>query len=264
MITRSLWSIAIVAGTIFCLIGCKKDKQQLFAGPAADQPDSSKIYLPVQIKGSNVTTSYSYLDTSGIIWLLTKKSPSSDTTCVISYTSYQPESFYFGANGVRVSQTKYTLGTYGEVIRGDVYNVKVESSDDWGDNYVTTTLKSYYTLTYNTSGQLTQVSYFHTDGQKDHDVFFEYTSEGNIRVIHSTGNMNLEYDNFKGIGKSVKNAYLFYIEGVDQLLFHARNNPVKLNSDSRTYKYNIDKYPVEMALKQPDGTSVFKIQYRLK
>ena len=263
MKTNYVWFTAIVAVAIFCLFGCKKDKQQPIS-TVSDQPDSSKIYLPVQINGSDVTTNYSYLDTSGIIWLLTKKSPSSDTSCVISYTSYQPESFYFGVNGVRVSQTNYTLGTNGEVIRGDVYNVKVESSDDWGDNYVTTTLKAYYTLTYTTSGQLTEVSYFHADGQKDHDLFFEYSAEGNISGIHSSGNMNLEYDNFNGIGKSVKNAHLYYIEGVDQLLFYTRNNPVKLNAASRTYKYNIDKYPVEMARRQPDGTSVFKIKYHSK
>jgi hypothetical protein len=257
-----LWFTAVAAVTIFCLIGCKKDKQQPFVG-AADQPDSSKIYLPIKISGSNVTTSYSYLDTSGIIWQFTKKSSNSDTSCTISYSSYLPESLYFSVNGVGVSQTQYTLNANGQVIRGDVFGVEPAKMGDW-DYYEPTTLMSYYTLTYNTSGQLSHVSYYHTDGQKDHDLLFEYTAEGNISGMHSSGDMNLEYDNFNGIGKSVKNAHLFYIEGRDQLLFYTRNNPVKLNAASRTYKYNLDKYPVEMAYKQPDGTSAFKIQYRLK
>lgn len=262
-----LWVTAIVAVSIISLAACKKDPKAAAATPVLMQPDPTKVYMPHKIKGSNFTTTYTYSgENADILYWVTKSYNFGDTVYSIFYDDlYQPQHFATSLNGVLISQTQYSLNANGEVIRGDVYNVKVDGYDDWyGDLYGLATLKSYYTLTYNSSGQLSQVSYYHANGQKDYDEFFEYTPDGNIIGTHSAGNSNLEYDNFNGIGKSVKNAHLFYIEGRDPLLFYTRNNPTKLNQTFRSYKYNVDKYPVEMSVMQPGGTRIFKIEYRLK
>lgn len=267
-----LWVTAIATvAFIFSLAACKKDSRLDPSISETIQPDSSKVYMPIKLVGSNITTIYDYAPyNAGILNSITKKEYThgltvSDSSYSVLYNDLnQPQHFSAFVNGVGISITQYSLNANDEVIRGDVYNVKPENYGAWGDIYVPTTLKSYYTLTYNNSKQLTRVSYFHADGQKDYDEFFEYTSEGNISAIHSPGTTNLEYDDFNGIGKSVKNAHLFYIEARDSLLFFIKNNPTKLNETSRTYKYNIDKYPVGMTVKHPDGNNEFKILYRLK
>lgn len=269
MKNNHLWLIGIVAVALINMAACKKDARLDTSIPGTIQPDSSKVYIPVSINGSDVTTIFTYeANNSDILNSITRQyndSDPSDTSYTILYnTLNQPLNISCFVNGVGITLTEYILDANGKVIRGNVYYVTTESHGVWGDMYVPTTLKSYYTLTYNNSNQLTQVSYFHADGQKNYDEFFEYTSEGNISGILSSGKINLEYDNFNGIGKSVKNAHLFYVEGRNSLLFYNRNNPVKLNEISCTYKYNVDKFPVEIAIISPDTTLVYAIEYDVK
>ena len=253
---HSLWVIAMVVVAI-CLAACKKDKTPVISD--SPQPDTSRKYYPMQIKSSNVYINYTYGwgELPGLS-SVQKVYDNLDTMYAIYYNDLdQPISFSSFTNGIRLTETQYTLNVGGDVIRGDVYNVKMY---DRG-HYTLDTLKAYYIITYNILKQLTLVKYFYANGEKDHDEFFYYTSNGNIREVNSSVNINLEYDQFNGLGKNVKNSYLFYIEGADHVLFHSKNNPIKSNGVSRAYKYNIDNYPVEMTIQNAKGPQVFKITY---
>lgn len=253
---------AVVAMTVICLFACKKDPAPLSVIDIPVKPDTSRVYLPLRIQGTSFTISYSYdVHDPDTLRAVTKKYAYEDSTYSIVYDLNRPLFFTFIVNGLPVSQTVYTLGANAEVIRGDVYHAV--SAGDWGE-IERTTLKSYYTLTYNSANQISKISYFHADGQKDHDKLFDYTAGGNISGVNSSINTYLEYDNFSGFARFVKNAHLFYAEGADQLLFYRKNNPVKLNGVSRNYKYNHDHYPVEMTVHNSNVPEVFKIVYIVK
>lgn len=243
---------AIVAVALVGLLACKKD--QPINNPVSNQPTA---YYPLQIKGANSSTIYSYSLLPGNLQSVTKINRDSTTSHRIFYNSSNlPEYLTYLVNNNLISQTFYTLNANGEVIKGEVF-----INEGIWDYDTPSTLKYSYTLTYNSSGQISQVSYYHADGQKHYDELFYYNSEGNISEIHSSDTISLEYDSFNGLGKTVKNTHLFYVGGADPLLFHSKNNLTRIDETPHSYNYNKDNFPTQMTISYPDGARVYTIEY---
>lgn len=259
-----LWVIAIVAMTTLVLAGCKKDRTPSAPTPSVVKRDTLKKFFPLEIRGQSSTVSYEWDNESELLAQVEKVINLIDTTYSVAYNNLgQPGRMFISTNSEPISETKYTLNAMGNVIRGDVYTLK-EIDGPLGYSYGPDTIKSYYTLTYNTLNQLIQVSYFNFNGQKNHDEFFFYASDGNISEVNSSTVTNLQYDQLNGMGKGVKYAHLFYIEGADELIFQNKNNLAKINGFSRSYKYNSDQYPEEMTIENASGSQVYRIKYFVK
>lgn len=246
------WVIAIVAVITLSISGCKKEIE-----PILPIYSDAKIYLPVKIFGEGITVTYSYLDNSGILAELTSKLGTDASTYRISYnTSKQPIEGKYCINGVVKKEIEYVLNATGEVIRGSAFEV---------NDGIPGALLYYYTLTYDNLNRLKRVIHYDANGQLNTEESYEYSSEGIIIKINYEGDVAiLEYDNFNGIGLSVKNSHLYYLEIGDYMIFNNKNNLTKLAGTIRTYKYNEDKYPVEMAIVGADRTYNFTIDYFVK
>lgn len=248
--------IAVIAAVFFGFTACKKDAP--ISDPVSNPP---KTYYPLQIKGVTSSTIFKYTSKPGNLESLTKINRDSTISYWIIYnSSYLPDHLIHLVNNTVISHTYYTLNAQGEVIKGEVYHL--DNPWDYGiPSNLPSYLKFYYTLAYNSSGQLSQVSYYHANGQKNYDKLFYYYPDGNISQIHSSDTIHLDYDSFNGLAKNVEYMHLLYLADSDNLLFYTRNNLSQFNELSHSYKYNNDNFPVEMAVRYPDGTKVFTIEY---
>lgn len=254
--------IMILFAGLSLLAGCKKEKTGPEDKSAAIVPvvnDQEKKFIPVQIGTNDQKTLFSYTTAHS----LSKIEYKDGKNTVLSYDpDGRPMAFMRYQGSKLISSTEYQLDQNGLVIKGDQFMLS-------GNKYKAT---GYYTLTYNTGGQLTGISYYDIHDNLTGIQQKEYDAAGNLVLEKSSSadlTLSYSYDDRKGMFKNVNYAWLFAAEKESDFFLSVNHNIRACNypqkpADNRSfsYIYNADQYPETISSDLQGKTTNDKVIYK--
>jgi hypothetical protein len=222
-----------------------------------------KNYIPISFQYEKLIISLSYLEKSALL-------------SEIKYTDGRSTRFKYNATKQLINYERFvndkltysvdlSRNTEGLVIRANQFNVAPPRYTPIG----------YYTLSYNSTGQIIIIKFFDTGNKLKSEQNMEYfpsldLSKKTTSVPKSTDQViSYQYDQKTGIYKHVLNLQLLEIEASDHFFVSGTNNYSSISNStasaqnqSISYTYNENDYPAKYVITEGPEKRTYSVNYK--